>query len=59
MEYVPFCDPTDMFPGPYCSSCPYLIMPIDDVFRYDENEWECGYTGTEYRDPYECEDEED
>lgn len=54
--WIPFCDPTDIFPGEYCSSCPYLIMPIDDLYRYDETEWECGYKGTEYRDPHDAEE---
>jgi hypothetical protein len=26
-----------------CSECDYVIMPCDDFFRYDENEWECGF----------------
>lgn len=51
MAYIPYCDPTDIFPGPYCSSCPYLVLPCDDVLRWYEDEWECGYTGTEHRDP--------
>ena len=57
MAYIPYCDPTDIFPGPYCSSCPYLVLPCDDVLRWYEDEWECGYTGTEHRDPDEFEED--
>jgi len=26
-----------------CSCCDYVIMPCDDIFRYDEDEWQCGF----------------
>jgi hypothetical protein len=26
-----------------CAYCDYVVMPWDDVFRYDEDEWECGF----------------
>lgn len=55
-NYIPFCYPTDMFPNAYCASCPYLVMPCDDVFRYDEDEWECAYEGNEFRKPEDWEE---
>jgi hypothetical protein len=26
-----------------CAYCDYVVMPCDDFFRYDEDEWECGF----------------
>lgn len=48
MEYIPVCDPYGEFPNEYCYSCPHLMVPCDDMFRGDVEEWYCGYVGTEY-----------